>query len=165
LTWLKLGVVFGLLEWVEAAGVGLCVVCTDVGYVKLDTVVGLGAGIPLSFEGKGTTEGAMVEVDVIVVIGFMLVAGDKAMKDGDAKGFVDEGEKEDCVDTLGVQVTGDESKGLVVVRVGGLIISDLLMEGEVFVGEEEVIAGLDLGIKGLGCSFFSCGLGEGLSRG
>jgi len=148
--------VFGL-EWVEGAGVGLWVVCTDVGYVKLDTVVGLGAGIPLSFEGKGTTEGAMVEVDVMVVIGFMFVAGDNAMKDGDAKGFDDEGEKEDCVDTLGVQVTGDVSKGLVVVKVGGLIISDLLMEGEVFVGEEEVIAGLDLGMIGLGCSLFSWG--------
>ena len=57
--------------------------------------MGLGAGIPLNLDGKGTTEGAIVEVDWIVVMGLMLVAGDKAMNDGEARGFDVEGEKDD----------------------------------------------------------------------
>ena len=63
--------------------------------MKLVAVVGLGAGIPLSLEGNGTTDGAMDDVDWIVVIGLIFVAGVKAMKEGDANGFVDDGEKED----------------------------------------------------------------------
>ena len=68
------------------------------------------------------------------------------------------------MDTLGVQVTGDVSIGFVVVKVGGLIISDLLIEGEVLEGEA-VVTGLALGMLGVGGSLFSCGLGTGLSRG
>ena len=82
-------------------------------------------------------------------MGLMLVAGDKAMKEGEARGFADEGEKDDWVDTLGVQVTGDVSMGFVVVKVGGLMISALLRDGEVFEGDV-VVTGVALGMFGLG---------------
>ena len=61
----------------------------------MEAVVGLGAGIPLSLDGNGTTEGAIVEVDWIVVMGLIFVAGDKAMNDGEVRGFEVEGEKDD----------------------------------------------------------------------
>jgi len=80
-------------------------------------------GIPLSFEGKGTTD--EVRLDWMEGIGFMLVAGVSAMNEGEARDFVVDGEKEEWLDTLAVQVTGEVSTGLVVVRVGGAIISDL----------------------------------------
>ena len=80
-------------------------------------------GIPLSFEGKGTTD--EVRLDWMAGIGFMLVAGVRAMNEGEARDFVVEGEKEECLGTLAVHVTGDVSIGFVVVRVGGAIISDL----------------------------------------
>jgi len=80
-------------------------------------------GIPLSFEGKGTTD--EVRLDWMEGIGFMLVAGVRAMNEGEARDFVVDGEKEEWLDTLAVQVTGEVSTGLVVVRVGGAIISDL----------------------------------------
>ena len=80
-------------------------------------------GIPLNFEGKGTTE--EVRLDWLRLgRGFILVAGVKAMKDGEARGREVEGEKEEIVETLAVLVTGDVSIGLVVVRVGGAMISD-----------------------------------------
>jgi len=50
-------------------------------------------GIPLSFDGKGTTD--EVRLDWMAGIGFMLVAGVRAMKEGEARGFVVEGEKEE----------------------------------------------------------------------
>lgn len=135
------------------------------GYEKFETVVGLGAGIPLSLEGNGTTDGAMVDVDWIVVMGLIFVAGDKAMKEGEARGFEVEGENDDWVETLGVQVTGDVSNGLVVVKVGGLMISALLMVGDVFEGEELlVVTGEDFETIGLG-SRFSGGFWIGFSRG
>jgi len=49
------------------------------------------------------------------------------------------------VETLGVQVTGDVSMGFVVVKVGGLMISALLIVGDVFEGEVVVVTGGGLG--------------------
>lgn len=99
-------------------------------------------GIPLSLEGKGTTE--EVREDWMGGRGFMLVAGERAMKEGEARGLVVEGEKEEWLETLAVQVAGEVRTGLVVVRVGGAMISDLWMEGEASLEGEQVMGGLAL---------------------
>ena len=70
----------------------------------------------------------------------MLVAGVRAIKEGDARGFVVEGEKDEWLDTLAVQVTGEVRTGLVVVKVGGAMISDLWIDGEESLeGEEDIV--------------------------
>ena len=75
-----------------------------------------------------------------VRLGLMLVAGVRAMKEGDARGFVVEGEKDEWLDTLAVQVTGEVRTGLVVVKVGGAMISDLCIDGEESLeGEEDIV--------------------------
>ena len=53
-----------------------------------------------------------------------------------------------------MQVTGDVNMGFVVVKVGGLMISALLMEGDVFEGEVVVVVtGEGLGMLGMGSIF------------
>ena len=94
-------------------------------------------GTPLSLEGKGITE--EVRLEGMGGSGFILVAGVRAMKEGEARGFEVEGEKEEWAETLAVQVVGEESTGLVVVRVGGAMMSDFGMEGEESLEGEEVV--------------------------
>ena len=99
-------------------------------------------GIPLSLEGKGTTE--EVRLDWMEGRGLMLVAGERAMKEGEARGLVVEGEKEEWVGRVAVAVAGEVSMGLVVVSVGGAMISDLCKEGEESLEGEVVVVGVDL---------------------
>jgi len=72
-----------------------------------------------------------------------LVAGVMAMKDGDASGFDEEGEKVDEVETDGADVKDDEID-FVDDSVAGLIMSDLVIEGESFEGELVLAAGLEV---------------------
>ena len=72
-----------------------------------------------------------------------LVAGVMAMKDGDASGFDEEGEKVDEVETDGAEVKDDEID-FVDDSVAGLIMSDLVIEGESLEGELVLAAGLEV---------------------
>jgi len=78
-------------------------------------------------EGEGRAEEVMVMVEVRV---FKLVAGDSAIKEGEASGLEDDGEKDEDVEMVGAAVMGELDMVLVEESVAGLMMSDLLMEGD-----------------------------------
>jgi len=59
------------------------------------------------------------------------------MNEGEEMGFVVLGEKELCIVVEGVDVTGAVTAGFDVDKVAGLIISDFVKEGEIFIGERD----------------------------
>ena len=95
-------------------------------------------------EGDGRAEDVtMVEVNV-----FKLVAGDSAMKEGEARGLDDDGEKEEDVEIVGAAVMGELDMVLVEESVAGLMMSDLPKEGDSLEGgggsESSLVAVLSL---------------------
>ena len=94
-------------------------------------------------------EGREDEVTMVEVKVFKLVAGDSAMKEGEASGLEDDGEKEEDVEMVGAEVMGELVSVLVEERVAGLIISDLPREGGgASRGEEsDLLAALSLSLE------------------
>ena len=92
-------------------------------------------------EGEGRAE----EVTMVEVRVFKLVAGESAMKEGEASGLEDDGEKEEEVEMVGAEVMGELVSVLVEERVAGLMMSDLPREGGgARRGESDLLAALSL---------------------
>ena len=138
--WVGLGVTLGMLAWGEGR---LDTVDTELAVLEYE-----GDWLELLNLAEKEGDGRAEEVTMVEVRVFKLVAGDSAMKEGEASGLEDDGEKEEEVEMVGAAVMGVLDIVLVEESVAGLIMSDLPREGESFEGggcrESNLIAALSL---------------------